>query len=214
MNRARNFLAFWALPFAAVGLLALAYWAFEFVSARVYQAQETRRFASERHAEPRPADTAADIAMDAAKSSTPAERPYPSSGSVVAMLAIPRLGLSTVVVEGTEARELKLGPGHIPGTSLPGEGRNVGIAGHRDTFFRPLRLIRINDTIQVITRDQEYRYTVVSTKIVGPEDVQVLYPAGHETLTLVTCYPFDFVGAAPKRFIVRADCANCPAERE
>jgi sortase A len=134
---------------------------------------------------------------------------YPVAGSPVALLSIPRLGLSAVVLEGAEERELKLGPGHIPGTSLPGDGGNVGVAGHRDTFFRPLRHIKTNDTIRLATREKEYHYQVVSTKLVEPEDVQVLHASAQETLTLVTCYPFDFVGPAPKRFIVRADCVDC-----
>jgi len=148
---------------------------------------------------------------------TPAARAYPithpSAGSAVAMLAIPRLGMSTVVVEGAGEHELKLGPGHVRGTSLPGDGGNVGVAGHRDTFFRPLRLIGKNDTIQMTTHDREYLYKVVSTEIVRPEDVRVLYPTGREVLTLITCYPFDFVGAAPKRFIVRAECVNCSVDK-
>ncbi len=189
--------------FAAVSLLALGYWAVMFVSAHLYQAKEARRFVSER----RPA---ADAAV------APKPRPNPSTGSVVAMLTSPRLGLSTIVVEGAEERELKLGAGHISGTALPGEGGNAGIAGHRDTVFRPLRLIRRDDAIDMITQEREYRYRVVSTEIVDPDKIQVLYPTGHETLTLVTCYPFDFVGSAPKRFIVHADCADCtrqsPAE--
>ncbi len=195
--------------FALMAFVTLGYWIFEFVGARLYQAQEMRRFVREWQAEPGPADTAPE-----SKSPTSAEHPYPSPGSAVAILVIPRLGFSAIVVEGAEQRELKLGPGHIPGTSLPGDGGNVGIAGHRDTFFRPLRHISRNDTINVNTNGHEYRYTVVSTEIVGPNDIRVLYPAGHETLTLVTCYPFDFVGAAPKRFIVRANCANCPAARQ
>ena len=101
--------------------------------------------------------------------------------------------------------ELSLAPGHIPGTPLPGEAGNVAIAGHRDTFFRPLRFIRRNDTINVTTDRGEDQYRVVSTSIVAPSDVQVLYPTGRDTLTLVTCYPFDYVGPAPKRFIVRAE---------
>jgi sortase A len=196
----------WSYVLAAVGLLALGYWTFEFGRARLYQAQEARHFAGERQAEAPSADTS--------KSPTPkppitAERPYPSAGSTIAMLEIPRLGLSTIVVEGAEERELKLGPGHIRGTPLPGGGGNVGVAGHRDTVFLPLRSIRVNDAIKVVAHEQEYEYRVVSTKIVGPRNVQVLYPTGRETLTLVTCYPFDFIGAAPQRFIVRADCTNC-----
>ncbi len=188
--------------FATLGLLALGYWAIEFASARLYQAQEANRFVSERQAKPR---------RDA-RSQTVTEPPSPIAGSPVARLAIPRLELSAIVVEGAEERDLRLGPGHIRGTALPGTGGNVGIAGHRDTFFRPLRFIRKNDLIQVVTREREYEYRVVSTQIVDRDDIRVLYPSEAETLTLVTCYPFDFVGAAPKRFIVRADCAECPRE--
>ena len=100
---------------------------------------------------------------------------------------------------------MSLGPGHIPGTPLPGEAGNVAIAGHRDTFFRPLRLIRKNDTIILTTDRGEDQYHVVSTSIVRPDEIQVLYPTGRDTLTLVTCYPFDYVGPAPNRFIVRAE---------
>ena len=85
----------------------------------------------------------------------------------------------------------------------------MGVAGHRDTVFRPLRLIRTDDAIILSTHERNYQYRVISTEVVSPGDVHVLYPTSHETLTLVTCYPFDFVGSAPKRFIVRADCANC-----
>jgi sortase A len=193
--------------FAVLGLLFLAYWAFELVTARLFQVQESRRFVSERQPQPHPADTASP-----APSPITVERPYPSRGSPVAMLAIPRLGLSTVVVEGAEEPELKLGPGHIRGTSLPGDGGNVGVAGHRDTFFRPLRFIRKDDTIKLITHQQEYQYRVASTEVVRPDDIQVLDPVGHEVLTLVTCYPFNYLGAAPKRFIVRADCVDCPRQ--
>ena len=87
---------------------------------------------------------------------------------------------------------------------MPGQPGNVGIAGHRDTFFRPLRNIQRDDIITLTTLRGEYRYRVVSTKMVSPADVAVLNPDGKEILTLVTCYPFYFVGSAPKRFIVRA----------
>jgi sortase A len=96
-------------------------------------------------------------------------------------------------------------PGHIPGTPLPGQSGNVTIAGHRDTFFRPLRLIRKNDTMKLTTLRGEDQYRVVSTDIVAPDDIHVLYPTGRNTLTLVTCYPFYYVGPAPRRFIVRAE---------
>jgi sortase A len=188
--------------FAVVGLLALGYCAFELARARLFQARESSRFAPPPHPEPTapgPRTPAPDAPVT----------PRPAAGSPMAVLAIPRLGLSTVVVEGAGDRELKLGPGHIPGTSLPGDGGNFAVAGHRDSFFRPLRLIRLNDSIVVTTHQREYRYNVVSTRVVRPRDVYVLSPVGHEVLTLVTCYPFDFIGAAPRRFIVQADCVNC-----
>lgn len=188
---------------AGAGLLALAFCVIVLMNAKLFQAESTRRFASEREATLRPAH---------ASSQPAATMPLPPArGSAVAILAIPRLDLSTVVVEGADEHELQLAPGHIPGTSMPGKGGNVAVAGHRDTFFRPLRLIRMNDTITVKTHEREFLYRVVSTEIVSPEDVQVLNSAGHETLTLVTCYPFYFVGSAPSRFIVHADCVNCTA---
>jgi sortase A len=188
--------------FAALGLLLLGYWTAEYVSTRLYQAQEQRQFARELSAEPR----ASDRVLPAPKA-TPQER---EPGSAIAKIEIPRLGMSALVVEGADGHALKRGPGHIAGTAMPGEGGNVGMAGHRDTFFRPLRFTRNNDAIDVTTRDGRYRYKVVSTEIVTPADVHVLYPTGRETLTLITCYPFDFVGAAPQRFVVRAECAECP----
>lgn len=119
--------------------------------------------------------------------------------------AIPRVGISAEVIEGDDAADLKLAPGHIPGTALPGQHGNIGIAAHRDTFFRPLRFIRKGDLIGLTTLSGTYRYRVVSTQIVTPDDVQVLGPTKTDTLTLVTCYPFYYVGSAPKRFILRAE---------
>ncbi len=127
------------------------------------------------------------------------------TGSLIGRIEIPRLGLSVMVVEGTSDATLRRAVGHIPGTALPGQPGNVGISGHRDTYFRPLRNIRKNDIITLTTVLGECRYRVVSTKVVGPYDVAVLDPSGNEILTLVTCYPFYFVGSAPERFIVRAE---------
>ena len=123
---------------------------------------------------------------------------------LIGRIEIARLGVSVIVVEGTANATLRRAAGHIEGTALPGQIGNLGIAAHRDTFFRPLRNIHANDIITLATRGGEYRYRVVSTKIVNPTDVAVLKSDGTEILTLVTCYPFYFVGAAPKRFIVRA----------
>jgi sortase A len=111
------------------------------------------------------------------------------------------------VAEGVDKLTLRRAVGHIPGTGMPGEPGNVGLAAHRDTFFRPLQNIRRGDAITLTTLAGEYRYRVVSTKIVSPLDVGVLDPSGSEVLTLVTCYPFYFIGPAPSRFIVRAERA-------
>lgn len=123
---------------------------------------------------------------------------------LIGRIEIARLGVSVIVVEGTANATLRRAAGHIEGTSLPGQPGNLGLAAHRDTFFRPLRNIRANDLITLTTLGGEYDYRVVSTRIVNPTDVAVLKSDGTEVLTLVTCYPFYFVGAAPKRFIVRA----------
>jgi sortase A len=117
---------------------------------------------------------------------------------------IPRLNVSVVVRAGSDARTLQLAVGHISGTALPGEPGNVGLAGHRDTFFRRLQNIRPDDEIKVTTPDGFFTYRVQRTVIVKPRDVWVLDPTDRPTLTLVTCYPFSYVGSAPQRFIVRA----------
>jgi sortase A len=124
---------------------------------------------------------------------------------LIGRMEIPRLGLSVIVMEGTSSATLRRAAGHISGTALPGQPGNAGISAHRDTFFRPLRNIRRDDIITLTTALGEYRYRVVSTGIVSPREVSVLDPTEKETLTLVTCYPFYFIGAAPNRFIVRAE---------
>ncbi len=123
---------------------------------------------------------------------------------LIGRIEIPRLGVSVIVMEGASKAILGRAAGHIVGTALPGQPGNIGISAHRDTFFRPLRNIRQNDTILLTTLDGEYRYRVLSTKVVSPYDVGVLNSSSEQILTLVTCYPFYFVGSAPSRFIVRA----------
>lgn len=105
---------------------------------------------------------------------------------------------------GSDARTLRLAVGHIPGTSLPGDGGNIGLAGHRDTFFRKLRDIEPDDEIRLVTPDGTFSYRVQRTDIVWPKDTWVLDDTGRPALTLVTCYPFTYIGSAPQRFIVRA----------
>ena len=127
------------------------------------------------------------------------------SGGLIGRIEIRQLGLSAIVIEGTSWATLQRAVGHIAGTALPGAPGNVGISGHRDTFFRPLRNIHPNDIIKLTTLTGEFNYRVVSTRIVDPAEVSVLKSGVNESLTLVTCYPFYFVGPAPERFVVRAE---------
>jgi sortase A len=131
--------------------------------------------------------------------------PAPAAGVMLGRLEAPTVNLSTVVLEGSDDATLSRGSGHIEDTPFPGEPGNVGIAGHRDTTFRALRRIKLGDTLDFKTADRLYRYRITKTWIVGPDDVYVLDPTPQPALTLVTCYPFEFVGHAPRRFIVRAE---------
>jgi len=128
----------------------------------------------------------------------------PAAGTLLGRLAAPSVKMSTTVLEGSDDATLSRGSGHIEDTPLPGQPGNVGIAGHRDTTFRPLRNIHVGDPLEFTTADRLYRYRISKTLIVGPDDVYVLDPTDQPTLTLVTCYPFEFVGHAPRRFIVQA----------
>lgn len=194
-NRTGRILRFAQYAFAALGVLALGYCVAAYVNARLFQAKAARNFqrAAARGAPPSPAPA------------PPVAPPPPREGAVLGRLRVPRLGLAVMVVEGADAGDLKRAAGHIPGTALPGESGNIGIAGHRDTFFRPLRNIRPGDLITLSTLHGDCHYKVVSTRVVSPDDVAVLYPNGSDCLTLVTCFPFDYIGSAPRRFIVRAE---------
>jgi sortase A len=127
----------------------------------------------------------------------------PAVGSLVGRIVIPRLRLSAVIFEGTDDRTLDRGVGHLAGSATPGKRGNLVLAGHRDTFFAPLKNIREGDEIDVTGPGGPSRYRVELTQIVAPEATEVLRPTGGATLTLITCYPFRYVGNAPDRFIVR-----------
>lgn len=176
--------------FLIIGLLALSYVGFALLDARLYQAEQARRF---------------DRALketNLARAESPAIAV--SEGSTLGRIEIGAVGLTAMVLEGTDEGTLRRAVGHIRGTPLPGQRGNVALAGHRDTFFRGLRKIRVNDEITLTTLSGSYRYRVDSTKVVKPEETEVLEDNGDDILTLVTCYPFNFVGSAPRRFIVRA----------
>lgn len=135
--------------------------------------------------------------------STPAARPEP--GEPIGVLEISRLRLSAVVVHGETDAILKTAVGHLVDTPFPWDGGNTALAAHRDTFFRPLEHVHHDDLLRLKTARGEYHYRVRETLVVDPEDVWVLDPTPTPTLTLITCYPFRYVGSAPQRFIVRAE---------
>jgi sortase A len=182
----------WLLTLSAVSLLGYA--AFVFVDTWQFQLAEDRKL-----------DTLLLAPPQNAAILLPASLSPAATGSLTARIEVPRLGMSAIVMEGVTSSILRRAAGHIPGTAVPGEQGNIGISAHRDTFFRPLRHIEVGDTVLLTTMSGSYRYRVLSTLITSPDDVAVLSPGTGETLTLVTCYPFYFVGPAPSRFIVRAE---------
>lgn len=125
-------------------------------------------------------------------------------GAAIAVLSIDRLDIETPVFDSVNELNLNRGVSRIEGTATLSEADNLGIAGHRDSFFRPLKDVAIGERIKLTSALGVTEYEVMETLIVDPEDVWVLDPADRATLTLVTCYPFYFVGSAPERFIVRA----------
>jgi sortase A len=170
--------------FLAAGIWGLGYATYVVVDAQTYQATEEMRLPT----------------------SVPlAEGPrVVAEGDVIGEMSIPRLALKTIVVQGESSKILQRAIGHLPETPLPGEPGNVALAGHRDSYFRPLRNIQPGDVITIKTPDAEFAYQVELTEVVLPSDVQVLQPTVENSLTLVTCFPFYYIGPAPKRFIVHA----------
>ena len=175
-----------------VAFVCLGYYGYVQAETYLYQRVENRELDA----------VLASRSADAARLSR--ERPYPAAGATLGRIAIDRLGVSAIVRAGSDARTLSLAVGHVPGTALPGAEGNVGLAGHRDTFFRRLSDVRSGDEITMATPDGTYRYVVERTLVVEPDDVWVLDATAHPSLTLVTCYPFTYIGTAPQRFIVRA----------
>jgi len=207
-KRTRSFLRWSSYPFFVVGILALSYYCFVRLDTRLCQAYQTWRFeralkglkpaigsVEQLHPSSLPALAEADRAR--VESAAP-------EGSPLGRIEIGTIGLSAMILEGTDGKTLRRAVGHIPGTALPGQQGNIAIAGHRDTFFRGLRNIHQDDEITLTTLNGTSRYRVDFTQVVEPEDIAVLDHSDEAILTLVTCYPFYFVGPAPQRFIVRA----------
>jgi sortase A len=165
------------------GLLALGYVTYIVIDAKAYQAIEHRQL---ERARPN-ADARAVV-----------------DGSAIGEIQIARLGLSAIVAQGDSPAVLRRAVGHLAESAWPGETGNVVLAGHRDTFFRPLKRVRTGDLIILRTHAGQFAYLVESTAVVPPSNLQVIEPTSRRTLTLITCYPFSYVGPAPDRFIVRA----------
>jgi sortase A len=190
VKRASRFLGWTRRLLLITGTLAVSYVALTLLNAQLYQNAANHTLDQQIHAE------------EQHTASQP--KPVVKEGDVLGRMVIQRLGLSVAVLQGTTQKTLLLGVGHIEGTALPGEAGNIGIAGHRDTYFRVLKDIRTNDEIQLQTTSGVARYEVDWIQITAPGDGGIVAPASESALTLVTCYPFHYVGAAPERFVVHA----------
>jgi sortase A len=190
-----------------IGLLCLGAYAYAWADAKYTQYKEEKileEALARQQAQATPAaESDALGAFQEAGLPKPPREPGPE-GSLVGRIEISRLGVSAIVLEGVDKKTLRRGVGRIPGTSVPGEEGNVGLAAHRDSFFRGLRDIRKNDIVTLKTVEGTFSYQVDWTEVVLPQDTHVLDETEGPAITLVTCYPFNYVGPAPKRFIVRA----------
>ncbi len=179
----------------AFGIVALGYAGFLFADAYFYQEEQTEVLE----------EPSASLQPDLpAQSGLPVQPPTLAEGDVLGEISVPRLQLDAIVVQGDSPDDLKRAVGHLSNSALPGEQGNVALAGHRDTFFRPLRDIRVGDEITFRTQERSFNYVVESTEVVAPSDISVLQPSTGHDLTLLTCYPFHYIGPAPKRFVVFA----------
>ena len=184
--RAEHF--FWLAGFLCLGVAGAA-----IVESRLFQAIEGRAFDQAREARQSGEGAAG----------SPGRGASAGARGVLGRIEIPRLGIRAMVREGMDDETLKVAVGHIPGTARPGERGNVGLAAHRDTFFRALRGVRKGDVMRLTTLEGSETYRVASASVVDPDRIDLLGgTSGARVLTLVTCFPFDWIGAAPKRFVV------------
>jgi sortase A len=169
--------------FLALGILALSYAGYIFADAHTYQALAIEKF----H-----------------QAVVPSEPHTLAEGDVIGEIQVPRLALDAIVVQGDSLANLRRAVGHLSNSALPGQWGNVALAGHRDTFFRPLRDIRLGDAIKFKTPERTFEYRVESIEVVAPTYIGALESSTGHDLTLLTCFPFHYVGPAPQRFVVHA----------
>jgi sortase A len=188
-----------------IGVLLVGYGAFDYFTAQVAQRRAAEAWTTGDRGNPQ--ITRGEDEHPLPEDASPPIRPYFDPyrpGEMVAKLKLPHFDTPLFVVEGTDEKELRKGPGHMPGTALPGVDGNCVIAGHRDTHFRALKSIRKGDHVEIETKYGNFRYQVRSTQIVSPTNVASLHPTREGVLHLVTCYPFEYIGHAPKRMVVEA----------
>lgn len=174
-----------------------------------YQAQQERALFQREPAVPVHAEVReTSVAPEPVRRVEKKQRVVAADPFALGRIEIPRLGIAAIIKEGADEGTLTRAVGHVPRTARPGELGNMVLAGHRDTFFRPLRRIKVNDRIRLVVPPHTFEYRVQSLRVVAPEETGVLHSNGVEELTLVTCYPFRFVGPAPERFIVSASRVN------
>jgi sortase A len=208
LTRTQSILRWSQYPFFIIAILALSYVGYALLDSKLYQTYQTWRF--ERALKDSKPTTRSLERLDSsplfqvptAENRVRYETAVPE-GSSLGRIEISSVGIAAMIAEGIDRRTLRRAVGHIAGTALPGQQGNIAIAGHRDTFFRGLRNIHKDDEITLTTLNGTYRYRVDSIQVVEPEDIAVLDRSDDAILTLVTCYPFYFVGPAPKRFVVR-----------
>jgi sortase A len=209
-RRPPGVLRLWSNLLIASGGAALAFVLWSLGSSAFYQYDQARKF--DAYVQPA-ASSAPPVRAGRADSAPPAAEtsmPWPALRKdaldplILGRLEIPRLGLRAMVREGVEEETLRRAVGHLPGTALPGDTGNFVVAAHRDTFFRELRSIRNGDQIHVRTRSVAFTYEVTDLSVVDPVDTRMVQPTDSPVTTLVTCYPFDYLGPAPRRLIVRA----------
>jgi sortase A len=188
-----------------LGLLLLGLWSWTFFESRAFQAAGSKKLEAalrDREAGP-PAAPPGNATLIGTRVSDP-PKPATEDAGLIGRVEIPRLRITAIVAEGSDDRTLRRAVGHIPSTALPGDPGNCALAGHRDTFLRGLGGVRVNDVIRIVAPERTCTYQVEWTAVVEPQRVDVLDSTATRALTLITCFPFTFVGHAPQRFIVRA----------
>ena len=206
-RRIRKVLGSVGIGLMIIGTIGMSWFGYRYVAGLLDERRSEQQFAEQMakaHQKPPALVSPAKVESAPAKPARNTSAPVPAEHSpLIGKIEIPRVNVAAVVREGVDAGTLDRAVGHVPGTAMPGEDGNLALAAHRDRYFRGLRNIRLGDQIRVETTEGVYEYVVDSTRIVPPTEVSVLNPTPEPSITLITCYPFTFIGPAPERFIVR-----------